>query len=122
MEVLVFANPKDPAKERFFYEISKVPRLSPKFVLEPEGLIAILKNASIDWRAVVFFAHDRDDLALALSLKTHLIDTRVIMVLSDWNRETVEKGLALAPSLIVNADADFSAVIAVLEKLSASAQ
>lgn len=34
MEVLVFANSKDPAKDRFFHEISKAPRLSPKFVLE----------------------------------------------------------------------------------------
>lgn len=120
MEVLVFANPKDAAREHFFHEISKVPRLSSKFVLEHERFITLLKNNTIDWRVIVFFAFDQDDLALALSLKEYLIDKRVIMVLSDWNGETVKKGLSLSPSLIANANADFSDVVAVLEKAATS--
>ena len=44
MEVLVFANPNDPAKERFFHEISRVPKLSPRFVLEPDCFLMLLKK------------------------------------------------------------------------------
>lgn len=34
MKVLIFDNSKDPVKDRFLHEISKTPRLSPKFILE----------------------------------------------------------------------------------------
>ena len=118
MEVLVFANPKDPAKDRFFHEISKVPRLSPKFVLEHDLFISLIIRDSVAWRAIVFFAYEQEDLTLALSLRDYLVDTRVIMVLSDWNGETVKMGLSLSPSLIANASGDFSDVVAVLEKIS----
>jgi hypothetical protein len=122
VEVLVFANPNDPAKERFFHAISKVPRFSPKFVLEHERFLSILKKNTIDWRVIVFFAYEQDDLVLATSLRQYLIDTRVIMVLSEWNGETVKMGLSISPSLITNANDDFSDVIAVLEKISTIAQ
>ena len=122
MEVLVFANPKDPAKDRFFHEISKVPRLSPKFVLEHERFISYFNKMKIDWRVIVYFAYNREDLDLALSLRDILVDTRVIMVLSDLNAETVKMGLSLYPSLIASAKDDFSDVVAVLEKISTIAQ
>lgn len=122
VEVLVFVNPNDPAKERFFQAISKVPRLSPTFVLEHERFITLLRNNTIDWSVIVFFTYDQDDLALALSLRQYVIDTRVIMVLSDWNGETVKMGFTISPSLITNANGDFSDVIAVLEKISTIAQ
>jgi hypothetical protein len=122
VEVLVFANPKDSAKDRFFFEISKVPRLSPKFVLEHDIFLALIMRNPIDWRAIVFFAYDREDLALALSLRDYLIDTRLIMVLADWNKETVDMGLALSPCLIANANGEFSDVVAVLEKISTIAR
>jgi hypothetical protein len=122
VEVLVFANPNDSAKERFFHAISKVPRLSPKFVLEHERLISLFNKMKIDWRVIVFFAYDQDDLALALCLRQYAVDTRVIMVLSDWNEETVKMGLSISPSLITNANGDFSDVVAVLEKISTIAQ
>jgi hypothetical protein len=122
MEVLVFANSHDPAVERFFHEISKVPRLSPKFVLEHDRFLTLLKKNKIDRRVIVFFAYDQDDLALALSLRQYVIDTRVIMVLPDWNEETVKMSLSISPSLITNANGDFSDVVAVLEKISTIAQ
>jgi hypothetical protein len=122
VEVLVFANPKDPAKDRFFREISKVPRFSPKFVLEHDFFLSLLIRDPVDWRVIVFFAFDRRDLALALALKDYLMDTRLIMVLSDWNEETVKMGLTLSPCLIANANGEFSDVVAVLEKISTIAQ
>jgi hypothetical protein len=122
MDVLIFANSNDPVKERFFHEISKLPMLSPTFVLEHERFKTLLRNTAIAWRVIVFFAHEQSDLTLALSLKDHLSDTRVIMVLSDWNEESVKKGLALSPSLIANAKGDFSDVVAVLEKIATIAQ
>jgi hypothetical protein len=122
VEVLVFANPKDPAKDRFFHEISKVPMLSPKFVLEHDLFLSLLIRDPVDWRVIVFFAFDPRDLALALSLKDYLIDTRLIMVLSEWNEKTVRTGLTLSPCLIANANGEFSDVVAVLEKISTIAR
>jgi hypothetical protein len=118
VEVLIFANPKDPAKDRFFHEISKATVLSPKFVLEHDLFQSLLTRNPVDWRVIVFFAYDQRDLALALSLKDYLIDTRLIMVLSNWNQETVKMGLALSPCLIANAKGEFGDVVAVLEKIS----
>ena len=118
MEVLVFASPKDPAKERFFHRISKVPELCPKFVLNHEHFLKCLKEHNVRWRVIVFFVFEQEDLALALSIKEYLIGTRVIMVLPDWNGETVKMGLSLSPSLMTNANGDFSDVVAVLEKIS----
>jgi hypothetical protein len=122
VEVLIFANPEDPAKDRFFHEISKVPRLSPKFVLEQELFLSLVTRNTIDWRAIVFFAYNPDDLDLALSLREYVADARVIMVLSDWNAETVKMGLSISPSLIANANGDFSDVVAVLQKISTISQ
>ncbi len=118
MEVLVFANPQDPAKDRFFHEISKATVLSPKFVLEHDLFLSLVRSGPADWRVIVFFAFDQRDLALAFSLRDYLIDTRLIMVLSDWNQKTVKMGLALSPCLIANANGEFSDVVAVLEKIS----
>ena len=119
MEVLIFANPKDASKERFFVEISKVPKLSPKFVLEHESLANILMENITDRKVLVFLAYDQEDLSLAISLKDNLIDTRVIMVLPDSQRETIRKGLSIGPSFITDTSDDFKDVIAVLEKISA---
>jgi hypothetical protein len=122
VDVLVFANPKDSAKDRFFHEISKVPRLSPKFVLEHDRFLSLVLRNPVAWRVIVFFAYDQRDLALVLSLRDHLVDTRLIMLLSDWSGETVKTGLSLSPTLIASANGDFSDVIAVLEKISTIAQ
>jgi hypothetical protein len=118
MEVLVFANPKDASKERFFVEISKVPKLSPKFVLERESFANILMENITDRKVLVFLAYDQEDLSLAISLKDYLIDTRVIMVLPDSQGETVRRGLSMGPSFITDSNGDFKDVIAVLEKIS----
>jgi hypothetical protein len=118
VEVLVFTNPSDPAKERFFQAVSKRPRLSPKFILEPEQFVAFLRKRPHQWPAIVFFVYEQADLDLALSLKAYLRHTRVIMVLPNWDGNRVKIGLTLAPSLMANANGDFSDVVAVLEKIS----
>lgn len=118
MEVLVFANPKDVSKERFFQKISKVPAFSPKFVLEHGRFKSLLMHNTLDWRAIVFFAFDQDDLALALALKEYLACTRVIMVLHKIDAKTVKQGLSISPCFMTYAKSDFSDVIAVLEKIA----
>jgi hypothetical protein len=118
VDFLVFANSKDPAKERFFQAVAQVPRLSPKFVLEQEQFMALLMNGPHHWRAIVFFVFEADDLSLALSLKPYLSLTRVIMVLPDWDANRVKLGLSLGPSLMTKANGDFSDVVAVLAKIS----
>jgi hypothetical protein len=122
VNVLVFTSPKNPFKERFFHEVSKLPRLSPTFVLEHEQCVALLKKNTGDWQVIVFFAYDQEDLDLGISLRQYVTDTRVIMVLSEWNGATVKMGLSVSPSLITNANGDFSDVIAVLEKISTITQ
>lgn len=118
MEVLVFANPMDAAKERFFQKISKVPALSPKFVLEHAHFKSLLLQKALDWRVVVFFAYDQDDLTMALSLKEHLAGTRVIIVLHKLDEKTVKQGLSISPCFMTYAKSDFSDIIAVLKKIS----
>jgi hypothetical protein len=118
MEVLVFANPNDVSKERFFKKISKIPSLSPKFVLDPGRLKSLLMQKVLDRRAIVFFAYDQDDLAMALGLKDYLAGTRVIMVLHQINATTVKLGLSISPCFMTYAKSDFSDIMAVLEKIS----
>lgn len=118
MEVLVFANPRDVSKERFFQKISKVPTFSPKFVLEHGRFKSLLKQSVLDWAVIVFFAYDQDDLTMALSLKKYLTGTRVIMVLNKIDATTVKQGLSISPCFMTCAKSDFSDIIAVLEKIS----
>jgi hypothetical protein len=118
VEVLVFANHSNPAKERFLRAISMVPFISPTFVLKREQFVALLRNNAFNRKVIVFLAHDQADLTLALSLKAYLSLTRVIMVLSEWNGETLKMGLSISPSLITNTKSNFNDVIAVLEKIS----
>jgi predicted protein tyrosine phosphatase len=118
VDVLVFTNPRDPAKERFFQAISEVPSLSPKFVLERERFVALLRNNANNWKAIVFFIYKQDDLDLAHSLKAYLKHSRLIFVLPDWDGERVKVALSLSPSLMTKANGDFSDVVAVLEKIA----
>jgi hypothetical protein len=118
MEVLVFTNPKDPAKERFFHEISEVPTLSPRFVFEHGRFVDLIKRSAIDWGAIVFFALEQDDLSLALSLKECLAASRVIMVLQKKDAQMVKQGLSLSPCFITFATSNLGDVVAVLEKYS----
>jgi hypothetical protein len=118
MDVLVFANPVDASKERFFEKISKVPALSPKFVLEHGRFKTLLKQRALEWRVIVFFVYDQDDLTMALSLKEYLAGRRVIMVLHKVDAETVKQGLSISPCFMTYANSDFSDIVAVLEKIS----
>jgi hypothetical protein len=118
MEVLVFANPMDVSKERFFQKISKVPAFSPKFVLEHGRFRSLLMQKAMDWAVIVFFAYDQDDLSMALSLKEYMAGTRIIIVLHNINATTVKQGLSISPCFMTCAKSDFSDIIAVLEKIS----
>lgn len=118
MDVLVFTNPGDTAKERFFQAISGVPTLSPKFVFARDRFVSLLKHNTNHWRAIVFFIYRQNDLDLAHSLKAYFKHSRLIIVLPDWNGERVKTGLSLSPSLMANAKGDFNDVVAVLEKIS----
>jgi hypothetical protein len=118
MEVLVFANPMDVSKERFFHKITKVPAFSPTFVLEHGRFRSLLMQRVWDRRVIVFFAYDQDDLTMALSLKEYLTGTRVIMVLHKIDAKTVQQGLSISPCFMTCAKSDFSDIMAVLEKIS----
>jgi hypothetical protein len=118
MEVLVFANPMDASKERFFHKITKVPAFSPTFVLERSRFKSLLRHRARECRVIVFFAYDQDDLTMALSLKQYLTCARVIMVLHKIDAKTVQQGLSISPCFMTCAKSDFSDIIAVLEKIS----
>jgi hypothetical protein len=118
VDVLVFANSKDPAKDRFSHAIATVSSLSPTFVLEHEPFISLLKNCPHRWKAIVFFVYGPDDFTLALSLKPYLGLSRLIMVLPEWDANRVKAALSLSPSLMTKANGDFNDVIAVLDKIS----
>jgi hypothetical protein len=118
MEVLVFANPMDVSKERFFKKISKMPAFSPTFVLERDRFRSLLMQRAWDCRVIVFFAYDQDDLTMALSLKEYLTCTRIIMVLHEIDVMTVQQGLSISPCFMTWARSDFTDIMAVLEKIS----
>ena len=118
MEVLVFANPMDVSKERFLQQVSKVPALTPKFVLEHGRFKSLLMRRPANWKVIVFFAYDQDDLTMAHSIREHLAGIRVIMVLHKIDAKTVRLGLSISPCFITYAKSDLSDIIAVLEKIS----
>lgn len=122
MDVLVFADLRDPAKERFLRAISKMPRLTLTVVLGRERFRSLLGKNFFNQKVLVFFAYEPDDLALAHSLREYLSLTRVIMILPDWDGNRVKNGLSLSPSFIANANSDFSDVVAALEKISIAEQ
>ena len=118
MEVLVYANPIDVSKEHFFQQISKVPSISPKFVLERDHFKSLVMQKVVERRALVFFAYDQDDLNAAVSVKEYMAGTRVILILHKINAATVNQGLSISPCIITYAKRDFSDIVAVLEKFA----
>ena len=118
MEVLVFANPMDVSKERFIEKITKVPALSPIFVLEHDRFKSIIRQKALAQIVIVFFAYNHDDMKAALSVKEHLAGTRVILVLHQIDVTTVNQGLSISPWFITYAKSDFSDIIAVLKKIA----
>lgn len=118
MEVLVFANPKDVSKERFFQIISKASALSPKFVFEHGRFKSHIMKKTLDRRAIVFFAYDQDDLTLAISLKEYMAGARLILILHTVNTMTVKQGLSISPCFIAYAESDFSDIVSILKKIS----
>lgn len=118
MELLVFVNPKDVSKERFFQKISKVPTLSPMFVQEHRRFKSLLMQKALDRRVILFFSYDQDDLAMVLSLKEYLSGSKLVMVLPEMDAKTVKQCLSISPSYMTYAQSDFSDIIAVLEKIA----
>ena len=118
MEVLVFANPKVLIREHVLNEISKVPVLCPKLVLEHGRFKSLLMEKQNGREAIVFIACDRKDMKFLASLKDYLSETRVILILPMKKPYMVKLGLSVSPCLITYANEDLSGVIAVLERIS----
>lgn len=118
MEVLVFANPEDVSKERFLQKISKLPSVSAKFILQRGLFKSALIQKALDWRVIVIFVYDQDDLTMALSFKEYLAGTRVIMVLHEIDAKNIKQSLSISPCFMTYAKSDFNDIIAVLEKVS----
>lgn len=72
----------------------------------------------LNWKVIVFFAYNQDDLTMAQEIKAHMAGMRVIMVLHHIDAETVQQGLSISPCFTSYANSDFSDIIAVLEKIA----
>ncbi|MCP4576919.1 MAG: hypothetical protein GY846_11610 [Deltaproteobacteria bacterium] len=117
MEVLVYADSHDGAKERLLGEISRKTATDPLLVLDHESFERELRCRMRFQQIIVYLASLHRDLTLILSIREIMIDTSLILILPDRNPDTVRKGLSLYPRYQTFSDGDFKDVAAVLEKM-----
>ena len=65
----------------------------------------------------VLVATDEDELNKMVTLKEHLLDVPIVLILPNGDVGTVEKGYSLYPRFISYVESDFGDVAAVLKKM-----
>lgn len=119
MEVLVFIKYINDIHHRFRTEISKLPRLAPKFVYDYGRFERILVESRINRLPMVILVCDQEDLDFVVSLKKELLQAQLIVVLPEKRRDMVSKALSVNPCLLSFANNDVGHVISLLEKMVA---
>lgn len=83
----------------------------------PEDLLLRLSGTMKNGMIAVLAASDTEDLEAFASLRDHLREVKLILILPDGQKKTVEKGHTLRPRYISYLDADPQGLSAVLEKM-----
>ncbi len=77
---------------------------------------ALLEPASNPW-AIVLICSDRTDLLNVIAMRELMFCTPVILVLPDWDPETVAKGHTLRPRLLAWPGLASEEIVAVLQRV-----
>jgi len=117
MQLIVYTNPADNSAVLLQNEISKMPSLQAEFVHSYENLIQSLRSHMVFQSVVVFQAAGQKDFIFLKSINNLLFDARLILVLPNREKDTIEKGYSLYPRFITYADSNYKDVTAVLNKM-----
>ncbi len=122
MNVVLYASGKDEAVSQRLQKVteSKVSLKHLETIQTIEDLSKRVRRLPREIDIAVLLAQSNDQLSELFPLKEFLEDVRIILILPDWERETITKGHLLRPRYIDDVNGDFSNVGAVLEKMSDS--
>lgn len=76
-----------------------------------------LHNPWDQWKAVIILAPTRGELKKTLEMRNVLLDLRLILILSDRNKEGIAAGHLLRPRFICFADGDFQDLKSILFRM-----
>ncbi len=79
-----------------------------------------LRTLSVENRILILLIADRKDLFNLLSVRDQLTDHRIILILPDWEDETVSNGHKFYPRFMSYVDADFNIIREVFNKMMAN--
>jgi len=91
-----------------------------EFYLTIDDLAGRLRRPKGDHSIAVLLAAGRKDLEELLAIQDLLDRTRIILILPDRNKDTINKGHTLFPRFLTYVDGNFDWVTAVLEKMLAN--
>ncbi|QTA83542.1 Uncharacterized protein dnl_59550 [Desulfonema limicola] len=84
----------------------------------PQSLLKRISQPGNRPSIIVLMPADRQDFSELLKIRKQLIEFRVLLILPDRDKDTVEKGHTFYPRFISYIDEDFSAVSMVLTKMA----
>lgn len=117
MELLAFINAGDPSGERLRGVIADVRGLKTEFLEDAALFSGALKRLRYPG-AVLFHAWTPEDFEFALSAGDLLREVRLILVLPDRKKSTVDRGYDLCPRYVAFSGGDFSDIHAVLQHMA----
>jgi hypothetical protein len=88
-----------------------------EFYLKIDDLANRLRRHKSDPTIAVLLAASRKDLVDLLSIRDLFDRTRILLILPDRNKDTINKGLTLFPRFLNYLDGNFDWVTAVLHKM-----
>ncbi len=120
MNLLLYISSENHSAIRLRARLSDVSGMNPEIFTDIDMLIARLKKMDTDRTVLVFQAHDLKDLLHLRSVQEMMADVRLILILPDWEKNTLSRAHSLFPRFLTDSESDFSDVSAVLNKIAAS--
>jgi hypothetical protein len=117
MLLIVYTSPADNSASLLQHEISKMPFLQAEFIHNHDNLIRSLRSRMVFQSVIVFQAADQNDFLFLESIRNLLFDARLILILPDREKDTIDKGLSLSPRYMTYSNGNYKDVVAVLEKM-----
>jgi len=117
-QVILYPGKHDGQRERLktFVEAT-VPRQRIKLCRSPEDVAKTLGGAWEKSSVAVLMASDQEDLDSLIAIGEPLREVKLILILPDGKKETVERGHALHPRFLTFIDSDLGEVSEVLGKM-----
>ncbi len=118
MEVFLYATEAGEAGKRLERIIKiSLDSLDIQVCRSIHSLTQKLRQPKNGFLIAVLVAHNKKELTEILSLKDLFWDLRIILILPNYEKDTISKGHKLHPRFLSYVDSDFKDVAAVLEKM-----